>query len=198
MACDRQGGGTLRSQWLGVAGWLGGVQPNQSVLRDAVMLPPLAEDDALAVAAIFKRTLLKGPVRPMILELPPYRFPSLKSLGVSVVQRCQLFLQRAGTVILALSIVLWAMATYPKAPVNSALPVVFWIAPRNSSKCPQLASQACAWLATSVSSVGCAAGRLSVGDVTVTQYASASGGIWGLRMRGAGVRKALNACGQVH
>jgi ferrous iron transport protein B len=77
---------------------------------------------ALAVAAIFKRTLLKGPVRPMILELPPYRVPSLKSLGVSVVQRCQLFLQRAGTVILALSIVLWAMATYPKATVDTALP----------------------------------------------------------------------------
>lgn len=78
---------------------------------------------ALAVAAIFKRTLLKGPVRPMILELPPYRLPSLKSLGVSVVQRCQLFLQRAGTVILALSIVLWAMATYPKTAPDAALPV---------------------------------------------------------------------------
>lgn len=78
---------------------------------------------ALGVAAIFKRTLLKGPVRPMILELPPYRVPSLKSLGVSVVQRCQLFLQRAGTVILALSIVLWAMATYPKASIDTSLPL---------------------------------------------------------------------------
>jgi ferrous iron transport protein B len=78
---------------------------------------------ALAVAAVFKRTLLKGPVRPMILELPPYRVPSLASLGVSVVQRCQLFLQRAGTVILALSIVLWAMATYPKSPDDPSLPL---------------------------------------------------------------------------
>ncbi len=78
---------------------------------------------ALAVAAVFKRTLLKGPVRPMILELPPYRVPSLASLGVSVVQRCQLFLQRAGTVILALSIVLWAMATYPKTPDDPSLPL---------------------------------------------------------------------------
>lgn len=69
---------------------------------------------ALAAAAIFKRTLLKGPVRPMILELPPYRLPSVKSLAVSVTQRCRLFVQRAGTVILALSIVLWAAATYPK------------------------------------------------------------------------------------
>lgn len=69
---------------------------------------------ALAAAAVFKRTLLKGPVRPMILELPPYRLPSMKSLAVSVTQRCRLFVQRAGTVILALSIVLWAAATYPK------------------------------------------------------------------------------------
>ncbi len=77
---------------------------------------------ALAMAAVFKRTLLKGPVRPMILELPPYRWPSIKSLAVSVTQRCRMFLQRAGTVILALSIVLWALATYPKVVIDSALP----------------------------------------------------------------------------
>jgi ferrous iron transport protein B len=77
---------------------------------------------ALVVAAIFKRTLLKGPVRPMILELPPYRLPSAWSLLVSVWQRCQLFLQRAGTVILALSIVLWAMATYPHTEADPSLP----------------------------------------------------------------------------
>jgi ferrous iron transport protein B len=76
---------------------------------------------ALAAAAVFKRTLLKGPVRPMILELPPYRWPSLRSLGVSVYQRCLLFLQRAGTVILALSVVLWALATYPKADPQPSL-----------------------------------------------------------------------------
>ncbi len=73
---------------------------------------------ALAMAALFKRTLLRGPVRPMILELPPYRWPSLPSLGVSVAQRCQLFLRRAGTVILALSVVLWALATWPRVPAD--------------------------------------------------------------------------------
>ena len=76
---------------------------------------------ALLVAAIFRKTLLRGPVRPMILELPPYRWPSLRSLFVSVWQRCLLFLRRAGTVILALSIVLWALATYPKADVDPSL-----------------------------------------------------------------------------
>lgn len=76
---------------------------------------------ALAIAFVFKRTLLKGPVRPMILELPPYRWPSLTSLGVSVAQRCQLFLRRAGTVILSLSILLWALATYPKSATDRTM-----------------------------------------------------------------------------
>jgi ferrous iron transport protein B len=71
---------------------------------------------ALLVAAVFKRTLLRGPVRPMILELPPYRVPSVRTLAITVAHRAQLFVQRAGTVILALSIVLWALATYPKLP----------------------------------------------------------------------------------
>jgi len=91
-------------------------------LQGAMMLAMylLGTVTALLVAAIFRKTLLRGPVRPMILELPPYRMPSLKSLAVSVWQRCQLFLRRAGTVILALSIVLWALATYPKAPIDPA------------------------------------------------------------------------------
>lgn len=74
---------------------------------------------ALAIAALFRKTLLRGPVRPMILELPPYRWPAPQSLLVSVWQRCQVFLRRAGTVILSLSIVLWALATYPRAPADA-------------------------------------------------------------------------------
>jgi ferrous iron transport protein B len=76
---------------------------------------------ALGVAFVFRRTLLKGPVRPMLLELPSYRIPAIGSLAVTVWQRCQVFLQRAGTVILALSIVLWALATYPKANPDPSL-----------------------------------------------------------------------------
>ena len=92
-------------------------------LQGATMLAMylLGTITALAVAALFRATLLRGPVRPMILELPPYRWPSVRSLGVSVWQRCQLFLRRAGTVILSLSIVLWALATYPRAPADATL-----------------------------------------------------------------------------
>ena len=77
---------------------------------------------ALVIAFAFRRTLLKGPVRPMLLELPGYRWPSPSSLLLSVWQRCAVFLQRAGTVILSLSIILWALATYPKASVDETLP----------------------------------------------------------------------------
>ncbi len=76
---------------------------------------------ALLVAAVFKRTLLKAPVRPMILELPSYRWPSARTLAVNVWQRAVIFLRRAGTVILSLSIVLWALATYPKQTPDAAL-----------------------------------------------------------------------------
>jgi ferrous iron transport protein B len=74
---------------------------------------------ALAVASIFRRTLLKGRVQPLILELPPYRIPSPRTLATTVAHRASLFLRRAGTIILALSIVLWAMASYPRAGARS-------------------------------------------------------------------------------
>ncbi|HST59133.1 MAG TPA: ferrous iron transport protein B [Longimicrobium sp.] len=76
---------------------------------------------ALVVASIFKRTLLKGQARPMIMELPPYRLPRVKSLALSVGHRASMFLKKAGTVILALSILLWALATYPKTDVPAGM-----------------------------------------------------------------------------
>jgi ferrous iron transport protein B len=78
---------------------------------------------ALGVAFVFRRTLLKGRVQPLILELPPYRIPSPRTLVTTVVQRASLFLRRAGTIILALSVVLWALASYPKAVPSSQFPV---------------------------------------------------------------------------
>lgn len=77
---------------------------------------------ALLMAALFKKTLLKGPSRPMIMELPPYRLPNPRSLALSVSHRAGMFLRRAGTVILALSIVLWALATYPKVEPAPGVP----------------------------------------------------------------------------
>ncbi|HEX2184418.1 MAG TPA: nucleoside recognition domain-containing protein [Chloroflexota bacterium] len=74
---------------------------------------------ALAMAALLKKTLLKGRARPMIMEPPPYRLPSLRSLAMSVSHRASMFLRKAGTIILSLSIVLWALATFPKTPARA-------------------------------------------------------------------------------
>ncbi|MBL9188010.1 MAG: ferrous iron transport protein B [Opitutaceae bacterium] len=71
---------------------------------------------AFGFAWLFKRTLLKGAPPVMIMELPPYRFPGLKDVALHMMERAWLFLRRAGTVILGISIVLWFLAAYPKAP----------------------------------------------------------------------------------
>ncbi|MDH4064075.1 MAG: ferrous iron transport protein B [Acidobacteriota bacterium] len=70
---------------------------------------------ALAAAAVLRRTVLKGPVPTLMLELPPYRRPVLSVLLRGVWQRVRTFLVDAGTVILALTIVLWALLSYPKS-----------------------------------------------------------------------------------
>jgi ferrous iron transport protein B len=71
---------------------------------------------AMGMAWLFKRTLLKAETPTFLMELPPYRRPSLKSVGLFVWSQVQMFLKRAGTVILAISICLWALTTYPKNP----------------------------------------------------------------------------------
>lgn len=78
---------------------------------------------ALGVAFAFRRTLLRGPMRPMIIELPAYGMPSPRTLLTAVWHRVWLFIARAGTVIVAVSIVLWALASYPKSrPTPGASP----------------------------------------------------------------------------
>lgn len=69
---------------------------------------------AFGMAFLFKRTLLKGPTPAFILEMPPYRRPSVRVVVPVVARRCWEFLKRAGTVIFALSIIMWAATSYPK------------------------------------------------------------------------------------
>jgi ferrous iron transport protein B len=71
---------------------------------------------AFGFAWLFKRTLLKGAPPLMIMELPPYRAPGLKDVCLHMIERAWIFLRRAGTVILGISIVLWFLSAYPKAP----------------------------------------------------------------------------------
>ena len=66
---------------------------------------------AFGFAWLFKRTLLKGVPPMMIMELPPYRLPGLKDVALHMLERAWIFLRRAGTVILGISIVLWFLST---------------------------------------------------------------------------------------
>jgi ferrous iron transport protein B len=70
---------------------------------------------AVCVAWVLKHTILKAPPPPLVLELPPYRVPNLLTLMQTIWSRAWLFVRRAGTVILAISIILWALVTFPRA-----------------------------------------------------------------------------------
>jgi ferrous iron transport protein B len=68
---------------------------------------------ALLVARVLRSTLIKGPSTPFVMELPPYRLPTLKGLFIHTWERTWQYVKKAGTVILGISIVIWAMMTFP-------------------------------------------------------------------------------------
>lgn len=80
-----------------------------------VLMYALGTLGALGFAWLFKRTLLRGEPAPMILELPAYQWPSFGAVARQMTERAWSFLAQAGTVILAISLILWALATYPKS-----------------------------------------------------------------------------------
>lgn len=69
---------------------------------------------SFAVAFVLKRTVITGSASHLLLEIPGYRFPTLKSVLLNIWQRVKVFLKKAGTIILALSIVIWVLVTFPK------------------------------------------------------------------------------------
>lgn len=68
---------------------------------------------AFVMAWLFKRTLLPGDARPLVIELPNYRRPSVRNVLLQTADSCWSFIKNAGTVILVISIIMWALATYP-------------------------------------------------------------------------------------
>ncbi len=68
---------------------------------------------AIAIARLLKSTILKSSNNNFILEMPPYRMPTLRSLSLRLVDRSKVFLHRAGTVILLVAIVIWVLAYLP-------------------------------------------------------------------------------------
>ena len=70
---------------------------------------------ALGMAYIFKKTILPGETRPLVMELHGYKIPNLRSALLQTFDRAAVFVRQAGTIILVFSVVLWALATYPRS-----------------------------------------------------------------------------------
>ncbi len=68
---------------------------------------------ALITAKILRLTVIRGESTPFVMELPPYRFPTLKGLCIHTWERTWQYIKKAGTVILGISILVWAMMTFP-------------------------------------------------------------------------------------
>jgi ferrous iron transport protein B len=75
---------------------------------------------ALLMAWLFKKTLLRGDTPLLIMELPPYKRPVVRMVLRHMWDRGKIFIQRAGTVILGISIVLWFLASYPRSSAIEA------------------------------------------------------------------------------
>lgn len=71
---------------------------------------------ALLTALLTRHSVLRGPSRPMVIELPTYKLPSLRTALLTMLDRGWLFLRKAGTVILGICIILWWLSAYPKTP----------------------------------------------------------------------------------
>lgn len=75
---------------------------------------------AITMAGVFRLTLLRGESDPTVIELPTYKIPSLRNAVVATLDRGWVFTKKAGTVILAIVIVLWWASSYPQLPDTAA------------------------------------------------------------------------------
>ncbi len=79
---------------------------------------------ALVAATALRRTVTKGAAPPFLMEMPKYQTPALRDVGLGLYGRATAFLTRAGTIILASTIVLWGLASWPQPPANGKLPPI--------------------------------------------------------------------------
>ncbi len=73
---------------------------------------------ALVGARVLRRSIFRGETTPFLMELPPYRMPTVTSLLTQMWTRAWMYVKKAGTVILGVSIILWALTTYPQPPAD--------------------------------------------------------------------------------
>jgi ferrous iron transport protein B len=93
--------------------YLGGVVGLQGLVLLAMYC--VGATVAIAIAWVLKKSLLRGATPPFVLELPSYKMPSLRNVAFRMAERGWAFLARAGTVIFAVTIVVWALSYYPRS-----------------------------------------------------------------------------------
>ena len=79
---------------------------------------------AMLVAYALKRTALRASYHPLLLELPEYKWPNLRNLALGLWERARTFIERVGTIILALMIVLWFLSSFPAPPPDATGPAI--------------------------------------------------------------------------
>ena len=80
---------------------------------------------AALIAWVLKRFTKEGrQVRPLMMELPNYHWPSPRNLALGLWQRAEIFMKRVGGIILTLSIVLWFLASFPAPPAGATAPAI--------------------------------------------------------------------------
>ncbi|MBI3369984.1 MAG: ferrous iron transporter B [Burkholderiales bacterium] len=79
---------------------------------------------AMAVAWVLKRFTARGQVRTLMMELPAYHLPRLRNVAIGLWQRALIFLRRVGGIILTLTVVLWALASFPAPPDGATRPAI--------------------------------------------------------------------------
>lgn len=79
---------------------------------------------AILVAAILKRTVTKGERSSFMMELPKYQTPNVRFVLTGLLEKGRVFLRRAGTIILASTVILWALAQWPAPPLGAEGPAI--------------------------------------------------------------------------
>ncbi len=82
---------------------------------------------ALGVSFVARFLFWRGqPSPPFMLELPDYKMPRARSVLLGLMTRAQIFLKRAGTTIFSMMVVIWVLASFPRAPAGAAEPAIFY------------------------------------------------------------------------
>ncbi|MEZ4600030.1 MAG: ferrous iron transport protein B [Syntrophotaleaceae bacterium] len=84
--------------------------------RVMLIITLIAWSGALLSAKLLRMTVIKGESTPFVMELPPYRLPTFRGLLIHTWERTWQYVKKAGTIILAISILLWALMTFPGLP----------------------------------------------------------------------------------